>query len=293
MLVQLLANGFSNGLMIALMAAGFALIYNTTRVFHVAHGAVYVLAAYTYYALSQRLLLPKPLAVGATLLVAALFGAAIESFIYAPLYRKQAPQIVSLLSSFGLYVAIVNCIAMFFGNEIQVVPAIRGAAIQFGPILIARIQIVEGAVSILTLVPLTVFLWRSEWGRLIRATRDNPQLVAAMGTDLLSIRRLVFVIGSGLAGIAAILSVVDVGADPQSGMPAFLIATVAVIVGGLGSFGGAILGSIVVAVLQSLAVWRVSPRWSDAITFAILILFMVFRPTGLIGSRRRIEEAID
>lgn len=293
MLAQLLVNGLVNGCVLALMAVGFALIYNTTRIFHVAHGAVFVVGAYAYYLTSQRLLWPEPFAVGAALVASALCGLAIEALAYAPLYRKQAPSTVCLLTSFGLYIAIINMVALVFGNEVQVLRPTEGAAFEVGPILVSRVQLLEVAVSVLALTPVMIMLRRSDWGRLIRAVRDNPQLVTTMGVNLLSIRRLVFVIGSMLASAAAVLSVVDVGISPQAGMPVLLMAAVAAIVGGIGTFGGALIGSFVVAVLQSVSVWRVSSKWSDAITFGMLILFMIFCPTGLLGRRGRVEEAPD
>jgi branched-chain amino acid transport system permease protein len=291
MLVQLVANGFANACMIALMATGFALIYNTTRIFHVAHGAVYVVSAYAFYTAAARLHWPQALATILALAVAVILGCAIESLTYAPLYRKQASFAIYLLTSFGLYVALINSVALLCGNEIRVLPTTQQLAMSFGPILITEVQQLEVVTSFVVLIPIMAMLRSSNWGRLIRAVRDNPILAATMGVNLILIRILVFAVGSALAGLAAVLSVLDTGTDPQVGLPVLLIATVAVIVGGIGTFAGPILGSILVALLQSVAVWRVSPKWSQAITFAILILFMIFRPTGLLGFRRRLEEA--
>ena len=219
MLAQLLANGLVNGCVIALMATGFALIYNTTRIFHLAHGAVYILGAYTYYLTSQRLSWPPALAVGAALAASALCGFALEALAYAPLYHKQAPSIVCLLTSFGLYVAIVNLIALCFGNDVQVLRPTEGAPIEFGPVLVSRVQFLEVSVSALALASVMITLRRSRLGRLIRAVRDNPQLVSTVGVNLFVVRRVVFVIGSALAGVAGVLSVIDVGTSPQAGMP--------------------------------------------------------------------------
>jgi branched-chain amino acid transport system permease protein len=291
-LIQLLANGLANACVMALMATGFALIYNTTRIFHLAHGAVYVVSAYTFYMATERLFWPQLLAAILALVVAALLGCAIEFLAYAPLYRKRASAAICLLTSFGLYVALINTIALLFGNEVRVFPATQHASISFGPVLLSGVQLLEVVTSLLVLTPVMIMLRKSQWGRIVRAVRDNPTLAETIGVNLIVVRLLVFAVGSALAGIAAVLSVLDTGTDPQVGLPVLLIATVAVIVGGIGTFGGSILGSILVAVLQSMAIWRISPKWSQAITFGILILFMIFRPSGLLGFRGRLEEAM-
>lgn len=293
MLVQLIANGLANACLTALMATGFALIYNTTRIFHLAHGSVYVVAAYAYYAAAQYLHWPQFVAVTFAVAVGTFVGCAIELLAYSPLYRKQASTTIYLLTSFGLYIALINTVALLFGNEVRVFPTTQQSAVSLGPVLLTGIQLLEVATSIVVLAPLMILLRKSNWGRLIRAVRDNPTLASTTGVNLASVRRFVFAAGSALAGVAAVLAVLDVGADPQSGLPVLLIAIVAVIVGGIGSFGGPILGSMIVALLQSIAIWQISPKWSQAITFGILILFMIFRPTGLLGIRRRIEEVIE
>jgi len=160
---------------------------------------------------------------------------------YSPLYRKQVPTTIYLLTSFGLYVALINMIALLFGNEVRVFPATQQSVVSLGPVLLTGIQLLEVATSIVVLTPLMILLRKSNWGRLIRAVRDNPTLASTTGVNLASVRRLVFATGSALAGVAAVLAVLDVGADPQGGLPVLLIAIVSVIVGGIGSFGGPIL----------------------------------------------------
>jgi branched-chain amino acid transport system permease protein len=113
-----------------------------------------------------------------------------------------------------------------------------------------------------------------------------------MGLNIQTVRLFVFALGSALAGTAAILSALDVGMDPHGGMPALLTAAVALIIGGVGTFEGAMVGAFLLGVLQSLVIWQASARWMDAVTFGLLVLFLLFRPQGLLGQRRRLEEAI-
>lgn len=292
MLLQLLANGFVNGCMYALMALGFALIYNTTKIFHVAHGAVYTAAAYACYVFAILLRWPVAVSLIGAVLFAALVGVLIELLLYAPLVRREASLLVALLSSLGLYVALVNLIALLFGNETKVLRPGIETTYHFGSVILTRIQLAEILIAAVLLPLLVVVLKGTLWGKIIRAVRDHPILAQVLGINLAAVRLSVFALGSVLAAVAACLAALDVGMDPHVGMPALLGAAVALIVGGVGTFEGPVIGGFLLGILQSLVVWRISARWTDAITFAVLILFLLFRPSGLLGRRRRLEEPI-
>lgn len=288
---QLMANGLVNGCLYALMAVGFGLIYNTTRVFHIAYGATYTAAAYLCFLFLVKLSWSYPIAIGAALLSTLLLGVLIELFVYAPLARKNASLLVSLLSSLGLYIAIVNLIALLFGNETQVLRPGADVTYKWGPIILTQTQVGQ-CLSAAVLIPAAlVSLKFSSIGRIVRAVRDNETLTTLMGINLSLVRYLALGVGSLLAGVAAILSALDAGVTPQVGMPALLTAAVALIIGGVGRFEGSVVGAFLLGALQSLVVWKISARWTDAITFAVLILFLIFRPQGLLGARRRVEEA--
>ncbi len=292
MLWQLLANGFVNGCLFALTAFGFALIYNTTRIFHIAHGAIYTAGAYLCYVFLVKLGWNMPLAIILALTLTALLGILTELLVYAPLERRGASLLVALLSSLGLYIALVNFIAMVFGNETKVLRPGVEATFHFGPIILTRIQFAQ-VITACVLLPLLLLLLRlTDWGKKIRALRDNPTLTEVMGVNTRVVRLFVFALGSALAGISAVLSALDIGMDPHIGMPALLIAAVALIIGGVGTFEGPIIGAFLLCILQSLVIWQVSARWMDAVTFGLLIFFLLFRPQGLLGQRRRLEEAL-
>ncbi|MDQ7063523.1 MAG: branched-chain amino acid ABC transporter permease [candidate division KSB1 bacterium] len=292
MLSQLFANGIVSGCLYALMALGFVLIYNTTRIFHIAHGAVFTASAYIFYFFLIVLHVSAWLALLLTLFLAAGIGMAIEHFVYQPLERKNSSLLIALLSSLGLYTVIVNLIAMFFGNETKVLRPGIEKTYQFGDIILTRIQILE-VVAFVILFPLIMFVLKATfWGKAVRAVRDNQQLAMVMGIRIHQIRYSVFALGSALAAVAAMLQSLDVGMDPHVGMPILLVAAVAVIIGGVGTFHGAVLGAFLIAILQSLVIWKISARWIDAVTFTLLIIFLVFRPEGILGKRKRVEEAL-
>jgi len=291
MLWQLLANGLVNGCLLAMTAFGFALIYNTTRIFHIAHGAIYTASAYLCYIFLVKLGWNNLLSIFLSLILTALMGVITELFVYAPLERRRASLSVALISSLGLYIVLVNLIAMLFGNETKVLRQNVATTFYFGPVILTHLQLSQVIVATILLPLLLIFLRVTDWGKKIRALRDDPILTEVMGVNIRMVRLFVFALGSALAGTAAILYALDVGIDPHVGMPALLTAAVALIVGGVGTFEGAIVGAFLLGILQSLLIWQVSTRWIDTVTFALLIFFLLFRPQGLLGQRRRLEEA--
>ncbi|MBI1928135.1 branched-chain amino acid ABC transporter permease [Candidatus Poribacteria bacterium] len=241
MLIQFVANGVVSGCIFGLVALGFGLIYRTTKVFHIAHGAVYTATAYLFYGFLTGWKLPWLMSLMATLLSGTLLGLFIEYGVYYPLYRRGASSGVVLISSLGLYTVIVNIIAMGFGNETKILSPGVEPTVHLASVILTRIQIVELAVfAVLTAVTLA-FLRFSRVGQLIQAAADNAPLVSVVGVNLRYVRLLVFGIGSFLAGMAACLVALDVGMDPHGGMNMLLTAAVAVIVGGVEVFSGAVV----------------------------------------------------
>jgi len=291
MIIQLLVNGIINGCGYALVALGFAFIYNTTRTFHFAHGAVYTLSAYFFYTFYNLLNWSLSLSAILTLGLIALCGILIDDVIYTPLVKQGASLFIQMLSSLGLYIVIINFIAMVFQSETKILNPEVQATYSIGNVILTRIQIVTTATFVIIFGLLMTILKKTYLGKVIRAMRDNPDLVSAMGINPQNVRRVVFALGSALASVSAILIGLDVGIDPHIGLTAFLNGAVAVIIGGVGIFEGAALGAILLGLLQSFAIWKISARWQELITFLLLILFLLFRSEGILGKRRRIEEA--
>lgn len=291
MISQLLVNGIITGTAYALVAMGFALIYSTTKTFHFAHGAVYTLAAYLFYTLFTLLHVPMLFAIAGTIVVIAICGVALDRLLYAPLVAKASSPLVQMLSSLGLYIVTINVIAIFYGNEAKTLSPDVPPTYQLGGIILTRSQILIAASSIVMCTGLLFCLRKTRLGKFIRAMRDDPALVSALGVDPQYIRRYVFAIGSAFAAVAAALVGLDVGIDPHIGMPIVLTGAIAMIVGGVGVYEGAAFGAVLLGILQSLAIWRISARWQEGVTFIVLIAFLLLRPEGIFGTRRRVEES--
>jgi len=289
-MLQFLANGLCEGGVYALVALGFAFIYTTTGVFHIAHGAIYTLAAYAFYIFLVLLKWPLVLCLLAAPLVAAAVGVLIELLVYRPLDKKQASSAVLMISSLGVYIIAINVIAVFLKNETKVLRSGVDATMSFGTVILTRVQIAQVVSSLVVGGLYWLFLRKTPLGKICVAVADDSVLASVLGVRVENTRVVVFAVGSSLAAIGAVLVALDVGIDPYVGFPAVLVAAVASIVGGLHRFIAPALGGFLLGITQSLVVWQTSAKWESAVTFAILIGFLLLRPQGLLGIRKRIEE---
>ena len=290
MITQLFANGLATGSLYALSALGFGLIYNTTRIFHIAYGAVYTVATYLLFVLFAQCRIPLEIAFIVALILTIILGILIDICIYQPLLHQGSSFLIVMISSLAVYIITVNIIALIFGNEIKILKPGIAKTFSLGQVILSDIQILQIVTLAFVFFTLVLSLKYTNLGKIIRAMRDNPDLLSLMGVDLKKVRWLVFGLGSLLAGLAAMLQALDVGIDPHIGMSAVLTAAVAVIIGGVGVFEAPAFGGLLLGVLQSMVVWKASGRWQEAITFALLVFFLFFKPEGIFGQRRRLEE---
>jgi len=288
--IQLMMNGIVMGCLYALIALGFAFVYNTTRIFHIAHGALYVAGVYLFYTFYNVLEVPLVVSILITLPILALIGGFLDWSVHQPLDRENSSLLVHLLSSLGIYIVIVNLIAMIYGNETKIIfPGIQ-KTFQFGGIILTSIQLLTAVVFLIVFAGILLLLHKTDLGKKIRAMRDDPELLSVLGVNTHGLRLIVFSLGAVLAGIASILTGMDVGMDPHIGFSAVLNGAVAVIIGGVGFFEGAAAGGFIIGLLQSLIIWQTSARWEEAGTFLLLIIFLLWRPQGLFSSGQRAEE---
>lgn len=293
MLSQFIANGICSGSLFAIIALGFGLIYNSTNIFHFAHGAVYITAAYLFYLFYINLNVSFLTSFVLSIVLTIILGLLIEIIIYRPFIKKNFSSNALMISSFGVYLITVNTIALLAGNETKILNPgveITYTFSLFGEVILTRIQIIS-FLSFIIITILFLIFKRLKTGKVILAYSNNPVLCEILGYNPDLIRVIVFSVGSALAAIASILSALDTGMDPNVGMNALLVGAVAVIIGGVKIFEGALLGGILIGLIQSLVVWQFSARWMETTTFILLIIFLLIRPQGLLGQKIRIEEA--
>jgi len=286
---QLLFNTLVSGLQLALVAVGFNLIFNTTKVFHLAHGALYVVGA---YALLQFMELQSDIgaiALIGSLIIITILAVLIETLIYQPLAKKKSGQAITLISSIGVYLFMINVIALLNGNETQFVNPGLGSSFSLAGITIVPIQLVQLITAVL-LIGGIIILSKTKWFLKVRAMISEETVASVLGVNTNAIRLWMMVIGSILAGIAAILQLFDTGVDPQRGMAITLSAAVAVIIGGQGSIIGTIIASLFIALLQTFTEWFISAQWKQGLTFLLLIAVILWGTEGIVSFKMRVEE---
>ncbi|MCX8490638.1 MAG: branched-chain amino acid ABC transporter permease [Cyclobacteriaceae bacterium] len=287
--MQIFINGVLQGILLGAIGVSFALVYRTTKVFHIAMGGCLALAPYVALAgLGAGLPVWLSVMLATTLIV--LVGIVIEELIHWPLVRKSAPSEVHLIASLGVYLIIVQCIAIIWGNETQVLRKGGDSVWVIDDVTLAWTQVLGPVLALITLLALFVWLNRANRGIELRALADNPVLVALLGRNVRALRRWVFGLSGGLVAVAAMAQAWDVGFDPHIGLKAVLLGMVAMIIGGTGSFAGPFLGGILLGVLRAEVVWFGSARWEEAVTFTLLGLFLFFRPQGMFSRKVRLEE---
>ena len=290
-MLQFLANGLCKGSVIAVVALGFGLIYTTTRVFHIAHAGIYVLAGYSLWMALVLWTLPLVVAVPFALAIAALAGTLVEWAVYQPLARRSASAAVVMISSVGLQIIFENLIALAFGNQTQILRPGVEETLEFGSVILTTVQIAQFLVGLAMTAGFWLFLKHTRAGQVCRAVSDDETLALVLGVRVPRVRLLVFALGSIFAAVGSVLVSLDIGLDPHVGFPVVLAAAVACIIGGLRNFLAPAVGGFLLGIAQSLVVWQTSSQWEEAVTFGLLILFLVFRRQGLFGVPQRAEEA--
>ena len=287
MLLQFITNGLITGILYSLLAIGFALVYNTTRIFHIAAAGLYVFAAYMFWFFVAKAGLPITLASIIAIILTMLLSLLSELCVYRPLKNKKASLNVAMIASIGLMTVIINTIAMFFGNETKVIENAILQPLAFGNIIITTPQKYQTVVGIVVLAVFMAVLKWTNWGLRLKALSADETLFETLGYNTNATRVLVFLVSGAFIALASCLTVYDVGLDPNMGMSILINAMVAMILGGVGKFSTCILGGLSLGLLQSLTVYHFASNWQNAVTFLVLLILLFLRPQGIAGYKQR------
>lgn len=288
---QQLINGITWGSIYALIALGYTMVYGVLRLINFAHGDVYMVGAFIGYYAAHWLGLAQNSqwwGVFVVLLAAmsgcAVLGIVIERFAYKPLRNK--PRLAALITAIGVSLLLENAGQLVFGADPKFFPQlIKPLELNFAGVVITGQQIIVVASTIILLILLEYVVNRTRTGKAMRAVSFNRQAASLMGIAVDKIISITFVIGSALAGAAGVLvSLTNPKIDPIMGLLPGLKAFVAAVLGGIGNIPGAMLGGYVMGIAEVMVVGYVSSTFRDAIAFGILILILVFKPTGLLGT---------
>ena len=274
-LVQNLILGLLLGGVYALAAGGLTLIFGVMRVINIAHGAFLILAAFITYSLWSGLGIDPLLAIAITTPVVFVIGWVTYKLFVAPI--RTAPMASTVLLTFGIALVVEAAMGTIWGNNSTAIrPPYGNESFTVGNLFLPKAQVYGGLVAVLVLAVLWVVLTKTWLGRAIRASAVNPAGAELIGIKIGSVAALVFAIGIAAAGahyqwIARLLAIV--------------------VLGGMGSLNGAVLGALIFGVAETMTAAYVSPSWATAVPYAIVFVVLLIRPQGLLGSRLR-EDAL-
>jgi branched-chain amino acid transport system permease protein len=282
LLITQVLTGIVGGLVYVLLALGLTLIFGFMSVVNFAHGSFYMLGAYVGL-FAVGLFGNFWLALIAVPLVVGLVGVGVERALIRPLYGRS--QYDSLLLTFGLTFIIVELVKAAFGKLGQsfYAPAPFNDALSVGTFFFPKYLVFLGVAAIVVVVLLWLFLERTDLGLTIRAGTEDSVMVRALGIDFERIRTLVFALGIAIAGLAGVLNAPIAGVNPDMGFQILIFAFVTVVVGGMGSYWGAVGGGLLIGVVYSLTS-LFFPQLAQIAVFGLMALVLLVRPRGLLGA---------
>ena len=275
-----------HGCALGLIAKTFSYIYVTTGIFDVAHAGILTLGGYLAWYFTG-VGVPFPVAVVVAVAGSAAVGIMIQKGVYEPLMKRRSTPLVQLIASIGIVAVIQNLLAMVFSPNVlqfEMLPW-RKSSLHLGSLDISYSQLLTVVVSLVAALGLLLFSSRTALGRRARAVASNRSFAEIARLRPYDVYVYVVAIGAGLVAIPGIFLGVDQALQPYSSLGLLLTAVIAMIAGGVGSLPGAFLVALVLGVLQNLVLAMVPGRWSQALTFAIFITFILVRPTGLFRIR--------
>ena len=291
-MLQHLINGISIGSVYAIIALGYTMVYGIAKMLNFAHGDVIMVGAYISFCVTNYLHLPVFVSILASVLVCTVLGVIIEALAYKPL--RGTPSLAVLITAIGVSYFLQNSAQLIWGSA----PKNFTSIVSFKPIMLfdGRIVITDEVivtvlVSIFVMVCLTLFTGRTRMGKAMRAVSEDRDAAQLMGINVNQTISITFAIGSALAAVAGVLlcSTVPTLMPTTGSMPGIRAFTAAVF-GGIGSIPGAMIGGILLGVIEALSKAYLPNQFSDAIVFGVLILVLLVKPTGLLG--KQVQEKV-
>lgn len=293
--LQQLVNGLTIGMIYALIALGYTIVYGIVQLINFAHGEIFIAGAFlgllAYTILQSISQAPAsavfylPFVFGFAMCGTALLGVVIERFAYRPL--REAPRLAPLITAVGLSFLIQNAIMLISGPlDRSFPPIVPVKSFSIGLVSVTNLQIIITATALVLMVVLHKFVKDTRTGKAMRALADDRQAASLMGIDVNRVIAAAFLTGSALAGAGGVMfgmyyNTVNFHDGYLAGLKAFTAA----VLGGIGNIPGAMLGGVLIGVMEGLGAGYLSSEWKNVFAFFILILILLFRPSGLLGAR--------
>ena len=287
LLLNQLINGLHVGAIYALIALGYTMVYGIVRLINFAHGDILMVGAYTAVVMITTLNLPVPLVIILIILVCALFGVLIERVAYKPL--RNSPRISSLITAIGVSMLLQNLALLIFTPTPKPYPiSLNLPTLNIGPLMVGSTTTITILTSAVLMILLQAFVSKSRAGKSMRAVSEDFNAAQLMGINVNNTISLTFAIGCALAGIGSLLyGLAYPSVSPSLGALPGLKAFIAAVLGGIGIIPGAMLGGMIMGLAESLTKAYISSQLSDAVVYGILIVVLLFKPSGLLGRGTR------
>ena len=285
--IQQVINGLMLGSVYALLALGYTMVYGIIKLINFAHGDIYMLGAYFGYFFIKVLHLNFFIALVLAMAVSAVIGVLIEYIAYRPL--RHSPRIAVLISALGISFLLENGMTYLYGSDQRSFPqAINTVQYHFYGIQVSNIQLIIAVTSVVLMLLLTYVVKRTKMGRAMRAVSADPDAATLMGININHTISFTFAIGSALAAAGGVLIGLYYNSiDPLMGMTPGLKAFVAAVLGGIGIIPGAAVGGWLIGILETMVQATSFSAYKDAIVYAMLIVILLIKPTGILGKNKR------
>ena len=284
-LIQTLISGLSLGSIYALIALGYTMVYGIAKMLNFAHGDIIMVGAYAVITAVFTMGLPPFIAILISIALCALLGIVIEFLAYRPL--RQAQPLAVLITAIGVSYLLQNLALLIYGSEQKAFPTIVALpTVHIGGVYIDGITLATLVVTAVIMVALSLFINKTRMGKAMRAVSEDKEAAELMGISVNRTITVTFAIGSALAGVAAIFyGAAYTYIRPTTGAMPGIKAFTAAVFGGIGSVPGAVIGAFIIGLCENLIKSTEYTVFSDAFTFALLIVILVFKPTGLFGEK--------
>ena len=291
--ISYLKDGISLGSIYAIIALGYTMVYGIAKMLNFAHGDVIMVGAYIILTCITRGGMSPILAVILSVVICTLLGVVIEKVAYSPL-RKASSNLAVLITAIGVSYLLQNVALLIFGANAQTFPSVikwSGLSLADGKLNISGETIVTIVVCVVIMIALITFVQKTKPGQAMRAVSEDRGAAQLMGINVNATIALTFAIGSGLAAVAGVLLCSTYPSlTPYTGAMPGIKAFVAAVFGGIGSIPGAFIGGILLGIIEILSKAYISSQLADAIVFAVLIIVLLVKPTGLLG--KKIQEKV-
>ena len=291
-ILQYLINGISIGSVYAIIALGYTMVYGIAKMLNFAHGDIIMVGAYISFCVTNYLGLPAIVSVLAAMVVCTILGMLIEGLAYKPL--RGTPSLAVLITAIGVSYFLQNAAQLIWSSSAKnftSVVTMKPITLFDGQLVITGEVMLTVVVSVLVMIGLTLFTGKTRTGKAMRAVSEDRDAAQLMGIDVNRTISMTFAIGSALAAVAGVLlcSTIPTLTPTTGSMPGIRAFTAAVF-GGIGSIPGAMLGGILLGVIENFSKAYISTQFSDAIVFSVLIVILLVKPAGLLG--KQVQEKV-